>query len=271
MVVQTTERETPVFDFELNESRVAVRDQLEMEGYVCLRHAVGRQIAEPVASDVWAYLERVDVYRDREVSWPIGTPQRGPTFRAIRDYEEGLAPLFSERFERVMCALIDPRLRVGQEQILYMTFPSSNYDQQRWRVPWARWHNDFTGDGTGKTRAYLVFVLLNDVEPSGGNLVLLSGSHPLDEVIAPQHASAIMKQLSRKSTVLERLWDRTDGASGAHIGERCAVDSIQLQLLEMTGNIGDVFILDGALLHAPTDNERPDVRMAAKGFLYFRK
>lgn len=268
---QTAEQESSVFDLESNEFRVSVRNQLETDGYVYLRQGIGREIAESVANDVWAYLEPVGVFRDRTTSWPIGRPQRGPVFRAIRDYEEGLLPLFTDNFEQTMGELIDPSLRVGQEQILYMTFPNSDHDHKRWRVPWASWHNDFTGDGTGSTRAYLGFVLLNDVEPGGGNLVLLTGSHRLEEVIAPQHASAIMKQLSRKSTVLERLWDRKEDAQGALVGERCTVDGVELRILEMTGNAGDLFLLNGSLLHAPTANERPDARIAAKCFLYFRK
>lgn len=268
---RTANPAAPGVDFESSESRASIRDQLEKDGYVCLKQGVARQIAETVASDVWNYLEAVEVFRDRKPSWPIGKPTRGPVFRAIRDYEEGLTPLFSERFERDMGALIDPRLRVGKEQILYLTFPNLNRDPKRWRVPWAGWHNDFTGDGTGRTRAYLGFVLLNDVEAGGGNLLVLTGSHRLAEVIAPQHASAIMKQLSRKSPVLERLWDRKEGAPGALVGECCTVDDVELQILEMTGNAGDLFLLNGSLLHAPTANERTEARLAAKCWLYFRK
>ena len=267
---QKVELEPPVFEFESIESKATIRDQLATDGYVCLKQGIGRQVAETVANDVWTYLEPVDVYRNRKASWPIGKSQRGPVFRAIRDYEEGLSPLFSQKFEEGMRRLIDPKLRVGQEQILYVTFPNAHHDPNRWRVPWAGWHNDFLGDGTGRTRAYLGFVLLSDVEAGGGNLVLLTGSHRLAEVIAPQHASAIMKQLSKKSTVLERLWDRKEGAPGALVGERCSVDGVELQILEMTGTKGDLFILEGSLLHAPTANERPDVRLAAKSFLYFR-
>ena len=259
------------FDFQSEHASEHVRDQLKTNGFAYLKQGIDRETAENVSTDVWNYLELVDVYRNRTASWPVGRPQRGPVFRAIRDYEEGLLPLFSEKFERDIATLINPKLRVGQEKILYMTFPNANQDLNRWRVPWAMWHNDFTGDGTGKPRAYLGFVLLNDVQAGGGNLVLLSGSHRLSEVIAPQHASAIMKQLSRKSTVLEHLWDRSEGALGAQVGERCTVDGIELQILEMIGNKGDVFILDGSLLHAPTSNERSYVRLAAKCFLYFKK
>ena len=270
-MAQLTENpQSSEFDFNSERAGTHVRDQLKTHGYAYLKQGVPRQIAEDVATDVWDYLEAVDVLKDRKESWPIGRPQRGPVFRAIRDYENGLLPLFSRRFESGMATTIDPKLRVGREQILYVTFPSSSHDPEQWRVPWAGWHNDFTGDGTGITRAYLGFVLLNDVVAGGGTLVLLSGSHRLAEVIAPQHASAIMKQLGRKSAVLERLWDRKEGAPGAAVSERCEVDGVELQVLEMTGNIGDVYILDGALLHAPTANERPDVRLAAKCFLYFK-
>ena len=259
------------FDFQSEHASEHVLDQLKTNGFAYLKQGIDRETAENVSTDVWNYLELVDVYRNRTASWPVGRPQRGPIFRAIRDYEEGLLPLFSEKFERDIATLINPKLRVGQEKILYMTFPNANQDLNRWRVPWAMWHNDFIGDGTGKTRAYLGFVLLNDVQAGGGNLVFLSASHRLDEVVAPQHASAIMKQLSRKSTVLERLWDRREEAQGAVVGERCNVDGIELQLLEMIGSKGDVFILDGSLLHAPTSNERSYVRLAAKCFLYFKK
>ena len=80
-----------------------------------------------------------------------------------------------------------------------------------------------------------------------------------------------MKQLSMKSTVFAKLWDRKAGAPGALVGERCSVDGVELQVLEMTGAKGDVYILEGSLLHAPTANERASVRLAAKCFLYFKK
>ena len=266
--MQRTEKLQPQkFDFTSNDLRDQVHDELATNGYACLRQGTNRQIAETVAADIWHYLESVDVYRDEKASWPIGKPLRGPVFRAIRDYD-GLTPLFSKTFESEMATLVDLKLREGEEQVLYMTFPESEYDPKRWLVPWAGWHNDFIGDGTGRTKFLLGFVLLNDADAGGGNLVLLSGSHRLKEVIAPQHASAIMKQLSRKSSVLERLWDRREGAPGACVGEICSVDGIDLQVIEMTGNAGDVFLLDGSLLHAPTVNERPHVRLAAKCFFY---
>ena len=258
------------FDFESKDSLALIRNQLRTAGYAHLRQVVCSRTVTSVVSDLWQYLGSVDVYRDRKDSWPIGRPQRGPLFRAIRDYE-GLSPLFSDPFEESMVNLIDRELRVIPELILYMTFPNLEQNPAKWRVPWAGWHNDFTGDGTGKTPGYLAFVLLNDIESFGGSPVFLTGSHRLNEVIAPQHASAIMKQLSRKSALLERLWDRSDNAPGTLVGERCTVDDVELEVLEMTGKAGDVFLLDGLLLHAMTDNVRAKVRLAAKCFLQLRR
>ena len=45
------------------------------------------------------------------------------------------------------------------------------------------------------------------------------------------------------------------------------VDGFVLEVVEMTGKAGDVFVINGLLLHVPTENERPDVRLAAKCFL----
>ena len=254
------------FGFESKEALGSVREQLETSGYAHLTRGGSCHVVDSVASHAWNYLESVDVYRERKESWPYGKPVRGPLFRAIRDYE-GLNPLFSEPFELGMANLIGSEVRVVQEFILYMTFPNSNHDPAKWRVPWAGWHNDFTGDGTGRTPGYLAFVLLSDTETCGGSPVFLSGSQRLSEVIAPQHASAIMKQLSKKSTLLERLWDRREGAPGALVGERCTVDGVDLEIRDMTGKAGDVFLLNALLLHAPTENERGDARLAAKCFL----
>lgn len=220
--VQTTSDLTP-FQLESKEALESVRDQLVRNGFARLTQGVSSHIAESVASHVWNYLESVDVYRDRKETWPIGRPVRGPLFRAIRDYE-GLNPLFPNTFEEGMLNLIGSEYRFTQEFILYMTFPLANRDLANWRVPWAGWHNDFTGDGTGRAPGYLAFVLLTDTETCGGSPVFLSGSHRLGEVIAPQHASAIIKQLSKKSTLLDRLWDRREGALGAFVGEGCTVD-----------------------------------------------
>ena len=263
--VQATSGLTPI-RFESKDVLDSVRDQLGRNGYAQLRQGVSGDVVASVVSHLWNDLESVDVHRDREESWPIGRPLRGPLFRAIRDYE-GLNPLFSKEFEEGMVSLSGSELRVIQEFILYMTFPTAKRDLAQWRVPWAGWHNDFTGDGTGRTPGYLAFVLLNNIETCGGSPVFLAGSHRLSEVIAPQHASAIMKQLSKKSTLLERLWDRRPGAPGACVGERCTVDGVELEVLEMTGKAGDVFVINGLLLHAMTENERPDVRLAAKCFL----
>ncbi len=254
------------FRLESKEALDSVRDQLVKSGFARLTQGVNGHIAESVASHVWNCLESVDLYRDRKETWPNGRPVRGPLFRAIRDYE-GLNPLFPNTFEEGMLNLIGSEYRFIQEFILYMTFPTANRDLGKWRVPWAGWHNDFTGDGTGKAPGYLAFVLLTDTETCGGSPVFLAGSHRLSEVIAPQHASAIMKQLSKKSTLLERLWDRSEGAPGAFVGEGCTVDEVELEVLEMTGKAGDVFLLNGLLLHAPTENERVDARLAAKCFL----
>ena len=177
------ELKTSAFDYQSGQLRESVRDHLKTYGFAYLQQGINRETAENVATDVWDYLELVDVQRDEAASWPVGRPQRGPVFRAIRDYEEGLSPLFSRKFERDIATLINQKLRIGQERILYLTFPNANQDLNRWRVPWAMWHNDFMGDGTGETRTYLGFVLVNDVDAGGGNLVFLSGSHRLDEVL----------------------------------------------------------------------------------------
>lgn len=258
------------FDHESKDLQEFVRVNLVREGFAHLKQGMSLQVTESIAANVWNYLESVDLYRDRKETWPNGRPVRGPLFRAIRDYE-GLNPLFPNTFEEGMASLIGSELRVIQELILYMTFPTANRDLAKWRVPWAGWHNDFTGDGTGRTPGYLAFVLLTDTETCGGSPVFLAGSHRLSEVIAPQHASAIMKQLSKKSTLLERLWDRREGAPGASVGERCTVDGVELEVLEMTGKAGDVFLLNGLLLHAPTENERVDARLAAKCFLQLKQ
>lgn len=139
----------------------------------------------------------------------------------------------------LMTRLAGGALSGGQDAQLLISLPQ----QAEWRLEGLNWHRDIGKVQTGVLPGIQVFALLDQLLPHGGATLALAGSHRF-------------KNAAQAKQGLDTLLQ--GGADGQRVRE-----GIAFSLLEMTGRAGDVYLMDMRLLHTPSINATPHLRMMA--------
>lgn len=103
------------------------------------------------------------------------------------------------------------------------------------------WHVDLKSAADGLLPGIQAFFLIDDVASQGGATLALAGSHRL----TPSVAAALRAALGGPRDRERRLRD------------------LGIEIVEMCGRAGDVFLMDMRLLHTPSLNTTKQVRMMA--------
>jgi ectoine hydroxylase-related dioxygenase (phytanoyl-CoA dioxygenase family) len=152
----------------------------------------------------------------------------------------------------------------------FVAFPS----RTRWSVPSKGWHIDANyRSPLFPARGVKTLALLAKVEPRGGGTLVLSGSHRLVHGWFERHTppltarSAELRQLLRAIPYIDSLLSPGDAEERiARFMQRseCA-DGVPLQVSELTGNAGDVFLTHPLLMHTAAPNNRDEPRLMVSG------
>jgi hypothetical protein len=95
------------------------------------------------------------------------------------------------------------------------------------------------------------FVLIDDVRPQGGATLALAGSHKLHYVERGANAHDVLRRNSEFNSAPEKFLKPQN------------VHGTQVQIIEMSGRAGDVYLMDLRVLHSPSVNSRDGLRMMA--------
>ena len=160
------------------------------------------------------------------------------------------------------CA-VDPRMS-GWPQILF-TLPNSD----TWTVP-TQWHVDQPRLASRRRVGVQLFTFLDTVEPRGGGTLLVAGSHRLLNEGRFIRSRELKPLLIGKAFFRELYSKRPVSVEErAHLlGMVGAVGDVALEVMELTGAPGDVYLTDLRVLHtgAPNTAEHPRV-MATHRFV----
>ena len=111
-------------------------------------------------------------------------------------------------------------------------------NQGEWSLKGLNWHLDISR-ATAVLPGVQAFVILDTLLPHGGGTLALAGSHRV------RNAQGLYPVL--RSGAVQDL--RQDG--------------VALKVLEMTGDAGDVYLMDMRVVHSPSINATKNVRMMA--------
>jgi hypothetical protein len=203
---------------------------------------------------VWRALAGVGIRRDDPTTWRTERPDHlqhlkgDPVFRAVGS-------------GRTLAA-IDEILggqawrRPSDWGAFFIVFPS----RRPWNVPADGWHldADYTGP-LAPPQGVKVHAMFGDVEPQGGGVNVISGSHRLvhrwfaDHPPRPGARAAELRRSVHRHPYLRDLSTAGDAAARVErFLERVEeVHGIPLQVVEMTAKAGDVILMHPLLLHAP--------------------
>jgi hypothetical protein len=237
-------------------------------GWMRLPRAFDPEAAAAMRDAVWDALAEVGIYRDRPSTWTVERPAQlqrlkdDPVFRAV-----GSKTLFS-----TIDAALEGRTykAPGNWGACFIAFPSN----AEWRIPTSGWHIDANymsplwPAGGVKTHA-----LFGDIVPRGGGTQIVSGSHRLvhkwfeDHPPPPGSRGAGLRKLLQSHPYIRDL--HIEGDPDARIARFIEhveeVDGVPLQVVENTGDAGDVILLHPLVLHVAAPNNSTEPRFLLSG------
>jgi hypothetical protein len=136
---------------------------------------------------------------------------------------------------RAVTAGLDVRAEQGTQLLL------SPGRQGTWSLNGLSWHVDLSSRPTNRLAGIQAFYLVDDIAPQGGATLALARSHRM--------ASA---DLHRLRAILRQSAD-----------VQGALHEFGIEVVEMSGQAGDVYLMDMHVLHTPSVNSTPRIRMMA--------
>jgi ectoine hydroxylase-related dioxygenase (phytanoyl-CoA dioxygenase family) len=124
-----------------------------------------------------------------------------------------------------------------------------------WTAP-SNWHVDVPRLASGRSPGMQLFTFLDCVEPRGGGTLVMAGSHCLlndGRLIRAQE----LRRLLRREAFFSALFSPSPAGSEGHArltGHSGEVAGITLEVIELTGEPGDVWFTDLRLLHTGAPN-----------------
>jgi len=237
-------------------------------GWMRIRQAFDAEAAGAMRDAVWQALAHGGIHRDRPSTWSVERPAHlqhlkdDPVFQAVG----------SARVLAAIDVVMDGRSYPAPKNwgAFFIAFPS----KAEWGVPISGWHADakYTSAlwpaGGVKTHA-----LFGDVPPRSGATQILSGSHRLihrwfEKNPPPSDLpGADMRKLLQKHPYIRDLHGAGDRAARiARFMDSVEFDGdIPLQVIENTGEAGDVILLHPLVLHVAAPNAGTQPRFLLSG------
>ncbi|HWM06500.1 MAG TPA: phytanoyl-CoA dioxygenase family protein [Actinophytocola sp.] len=240
-----------------------LRDHFAEHGHVRLPGAFA-ELADALAATLWAVLERRHgIVADDPTTWTVAEP-RGLAARG--HFDAVGTPAVRAAIEK-LTGVRDPHPFSWGDPLV--TFPSPG----RWDVPTGGWHLDFPARSALRLK-WLGY--LAPVPAGGGGTVVLAGSHRLVaahlrelDPADPGRSPAV-----RAAVLGAHPWLRAIGRPGgpadriAELMTRGArVSDVDVRVVELTGEPGDVVFLHPHLFHAPAANRSTTPRLMITGGL----
>jgi hypothetical protein len=243
----------------------AQRTRFEDRGLLKLEGFVPRRRADTMADTLWkALAQRHHIHRRDRSTW---TQERPMHFQALQK-----SGAFSALATPEVRALADELLGRGQwAEPPYWGQPLVCFPtQQRWEIPNKNWHLDLPAHPQRfRLPIARFFLLLAPLEPRGGGTLVVAGSHRLVERLADQAQVELSSSVMRKHLAGTHRWfgelmspTRDFSRARRFMAQPTVVDGVPVQVEEITGDPGDVFVMHAAALHSLSPNNRETPRLA---------
>ena len=96
--------------------------------------------------------------------------------------------------------------------------------------------------------------------------LFVAGSHRLLDAPGRELRSKAFKKALRKKPYFNVLLGEDNAERDRYLAQAHRVDGVDLRVVELTGEPGDVVLADARLLHAPAPNAQSTPRLMVRGF-----
>lgn len=210
-------------------------------GYLFLKGALPRKQLNPIKEHVLAELKRLKIWSSgRTLS---ASMKKTPVFQQVTRQIQLI------RYPALHSRVITPEIQ-SAITLLTRSKPGSDQDAQflislphgtDWTLHGLKWHVDISSATPGLS-GIQAFILIDDVQPHGGATMAVTGFHAL----ADREKRGRVREILKGSDDIEK-----------------ELADLGLSILEMSGEAGDVYLMDMRLLHTPSVNATRNVRIMA--------
>lgn len=244
-------------------------DSFHSRGLLCFRNFLPPTKVEAARQVCYNCLEKEGIRRNG--AWFLKELSSETIACSGRDLIKGLkhspeiAELVGGEVQQVVSELLNqrPTISIAENQVLF-TLPNSD----SWTIPHNHWHVDFPRFGDGGTSGVQVFTFLETVVPGGGGTLVVTGSHRF----ANNHqrvSSQQVKKILRREPFFRSLMSDTAENRRSLLEQSSFAGSIEVQVVELHGEPGDVYFTDLRLLHtiAPNATQTPRIMLTQRYLL----
>ena len=248
----------------------SARQRFEQRGLVRIEGVVPRHTVETMAGRLWRDLaDRHGAQPGKPATWTVERPSGFQAVQASGAFDTMATPSVRALLDELMhpAGWLEPP-HWGQP---LACFPTS----EPWALPHRHWHVDGPCEPTARRRMVgRLFLILAPVAPQGGGTLVATGSHRLVEALADEAGESVRSgEMRQRLGALHPWFAELMGAAGA--GDRTArfmatstrVRDVPLQIEEMTGKPGDLYLMHPRALHAGAPNVSDQSRLVLTQFV----
>ena len=241
-------------------------DAFHERGLLRLANGFDSDKANQLTEGLWNKLRTFGIEENQPGTWQdLSDKQLREAIKRTRKFK-GLQAIYSNRVENAALDLAADDELERQSPLLLLTFSGTHDHLENTAVPRTMWHTDAPGLPDKAPAAIIVLGFLNRVEPRGGGTMVVAGSHRLHGESANGVPSRMIKRRLRKHDYFKALFSKSE-SNREHLLEKSQnVNGVEVQVVELTGDPGDVYLLNSALLHTITRNFLTVPRFMVRGF-----
>ena len=138
----------------------------------------------------------------------------------------------------------------------------------QWVVPYSMWHLDFPRLPHNQPIGLQIFTFLDQVEPKGGGTLVIAGSHRMLNCQDFMSSKEVKRRLNKQEHFFAKLFSPKTKNRENLLLDKGRSGDVDLSIIELTGNPGDIYLIDLRLFHAVSSNtsNRPRLMLTNRFF-----
>jgi hypothetical protein len=250
----------------------AQRRAFDERGLVKLDGFLEPAVAVEMADRLWREMARKDgVRRESPSTWHAERPAQFAAFQKAGAFKAMATPELRALLDDLIGEPWPEPRAWGQPLVCFPT------ETGPWTLPHQVWHLDLTPHPRRRDMMVgRVFALLAPLGAGGGGTLVATGSHRIVEAIAERHGGQLSSQDMRKELAKADPWfadlmsppKADDHRIVRFMGRATEVCGVALQIEEIVGEPGDVFLMHPHALHGLSSNRLDTPRLALSQTIY---